>query len=440
MSRFRLHRSGDGRALRPLQPGRPLTSRRGLTAFRHRNYRLFWGGQLVSLVGTWMQTVAQGWLVLQLSNDPFALGLLAVAQFGPIMVFGLFGGVIADNLPKRQTLIATQVVQMVLAFLLAGLVAGGFVEVWHILVLALLLGCANAIDMPTRQSFVVEMVGRGDVASAVAFNSAMFNAARVVGPAIAGVTIGVFGMAVCFFINGVSFMAVIAGLLAMRDRELHLGARVPRPRSVGAVFANLAEGLSYVRRTPVVLLAISTVGLSSTFAINFGVSVPPMVRDVLHSDASGYGFMMAVTGIGSLIAALAIAFSGRASVRLLLGGALVLAVLFTVFGVSTSYPLSLIAMFGVGAGMIAMAASANTLIQLTVPDHLRGRVMSVFTTVFAGSTPIGGLITGALASTYGISAAVVVSGILSIIVAVAGAAYALRNPERVAVPASAPAS
>jgi MFS family permease len=415
---------------------RSVANARGLSAFRHRNYRLFWLGQLVSLVGTWMQTVAQGWLVLQLSNDPFALGLLSVAQFGPIMVFGLFGGVVADNLPKRQTLIATQVVQMVLAFVLAGLVATGLAQVWHILVLALLLGLANAVDMPTRQSFVVEMVGREDVANAVAFNSAMFNAARVVGPAIAGLTIGVFGIAVCFFLNGLSFVAVIAGLLAMRDRELHLGARIPRPTSVGAVLDHLVEGLSYVRRTPVVLLAIATVGLSSTFAINFSVSIPPMVRDVLHSDASGYGFIMAVSGIGSLIAALAIAFSGRASVRLLLAGALLLAVLFTLFGLSTSYVLSALCMFGVGAGMIAMAASANTLIQLSVPDRLRGRVMSVFTTVFAGSTPIGGLATGALASGYGISAAVIIGGSLSIVVAVVGAVYAFRNPNRVRPPAS----
>src|SRR5437868_2648530 len=186
---------------------RSIAKARGFNAFRHRNYRLFWLGQLVSLVGTWMQTVAQGWLVLQLSNDPFALGLLSVAQFGPIMVFGLFGGVVADNMPKRQTLIATQAVQMVLAFVLAGLVATGLAQVWHILVLALLLGLANAIDMPTRQSFVVEMVGREDVANAVAFNSAMFNAARVVGPAIAGLTIGAFGIALCFFLNGLSFVA-----------------------------------------------------------------------------------------------------------------------------------------------------------------------------------------------------------------------------------------
>jgi MFS family permease len=419
---------------------RSIAGARGFNAFRHRNYRLFWLGQLISLIGTWMQTVAQAWLVLQISNDPFALGLLSVAQFGPVMVLGLFGGVLADHLPKRQTLIATQTVQMILAFILAALVATGVVQVWHILALAFLLGCANAIDMPTRQSFVAEMVGRDDLASAVAHNSAVFNGARVVGPAVAGITIGFIGIAPCFFLNGLSFLAVIVGLLLMRDSELRRGARVPRPTSVGAVFDNLIEGLAYVRRTPIVLLAVATIGFSSTFAINWGVSVPPMVRDVLNSDAAGYGFLMAVTGVGSLIAALAIAFSGRASVRLLIGGALTLAVLFTLFGLSRSYAFSLVCMFGVGAGMIAMAASANTLIQLSVPDHLRGRVMSVYTTVFAGSTPVGGLATGALASAYGISVAVIIGGSLSIVVAVAGALYAIRNPSRVRLPAAEPAA
>jgi len=411
-----------------------MSGMRGLNAFQHRNFRLFWVGQLISLVGTWMQTVAQGWLVLQITNDPFALGLLSVAQFGPVMVLGLFGGVLADQLPKRQTLVATQVVQMILAFVLALLVATGTVQVWHILVLAFLLGCANAVDMPTRQSFTVEMVGREDVANAVAHSSAMFNGARVVGPAVAGLTIGAVGLAASFLLNGLSFLAVIAGLLLMRDSELHLGARAQRPTSIGGVFANLAEGLQYVRRTPVVLLAIATVGLSSTFAINWNVSLPPMVRDVLLSDAAGYGFIMAVTGTGSLLGALYLAFSGRASVKLLIGGALLLSVMFTLFGLSRSYPVSMLFMFFAGFGMIAMAASANTSIQLTVPDHLRGRVMSVYTTVFAGSTPIGGLATGALASGYGIAFAVILGGVLSIVVALGGAVYALRHPDLIRIP------
>jgi MFS family permease len=421
--------------------GAPLTSRKGFTAFAHRNYRLFFAGQLVSLVGTWVQTVAEAWLVLTLTNDPFVLGLASVFRFVPVMVLGLFGGVIADNLPKRQTLIATQVAQMILAFTLAALTITGAVQVWQIMILAALLGCANAIDMPVRQSFVVEMVGREDVANAVAFNSAMFNAARVVGPAVAGISIGIFGLGLCFVVNGFSFLAVIVGLLIMRDSELHLPARAPRPRTARAVFDNLADGLGYVRRTPLVLLAISTVGLSSMFAINFSVSVPPMVANVLHSDAAGYGFLMAVCGIGSMLAALFIAFSGRASIRQLLGGTMLMSVAFTLFGVSINFAVSMVLMFLVGVGMITMAASANTLIQLTVPDHLRGRVMAVYTTVFAGSTPIGGLLTGIWAANYGIAEAVILGGVFALLVGIAGLAYVARHPQAMAqpLPATAPA-
>jgi MFS family permease len=408
--------------------GQPLTTRKSLAAFRHRNYRLFWYGQLVSLVGTWVQTVAEAWLVLTLTNDPLALGLVSVARFVPVLVLGLFGGVIADNLPKRKTLIGTQFAQMILAFCLTTIVVTGVVQVWMVMALAFLLGCANAIDMPTRQSFVVEMVGKDDIANAVAFNSAMFNAARVVGPAIAGLAIGVFGLGLCFFLNGLSFVAVIGGLLIMRDEELHLAPPTSRPKTVGAVFSNLADGLAYVGRTPAILLAILTIGLSSTFALNFSVSVPPMVQAVLHSDAAGYGFLMASCGVGSLIAALTIALSGRASVRMLLAGTTLMSVAFTLFGVSSSYLVSLVCMFFVGVGMIVMAASANTVIQLAVPDQLRGRVMAVYTTVFAGSTPFGGLATGAVASTYGIAVAVILGGLLSVLVAIGGIAYAVRHP------------
>jgi len=423
--------------------GQPLTHRRSLGAFRHRNYQLFFVGQLISLIGTWMQTVAEAWLVLTLSNDPLALGLVSVARFVPVMALGLFGGVIADNLPKRNTLIGTQLAQMILAFISTALVVTGVVQVWHIMVLAFLLGCANAIDMPTRQSFVVEMVGREDVANAVAFNSAMFNAARVIGPAVAGISIGLFGVGLSFFLNGISFLAVIAGLLVMRQGDFHIGARLgDRPRTVPAVMTNLADGVRYVLRTPVVLLAVATIGLSSTFAINFSVSVPPMAENVLHSGAAGYGFLMTASGIGSLMAALYIALSGRASMRMLLGGTFMMSALFLVFGLSTNYLLSLACMFGVGVGMIIMAASANTLIQLSVPDHLRGRVMAVYTTVFAGSTPIGGLVTGGVASGYGIQVACVLGGVLAILVAVGGVVYALRHPQVIAItarPAAAPA-
>jgi MFS family permease len=289
--------------------------RNGARAFRHRNYRLFFSGQLVSLIGTWMQAVAQAWLVLQLTGDPFLLGLVAAMQFLPVMVLGLFGGLIADALPKRRTLIVTQVVQMVLAFVLFGLTATGMVEVWQIIVLALLLGITNAVDMPTRQSFVVEMVGRSDVANAVALNSAVFNTARVVGPAIAGLTIGAFDISVAFLLNGLSFLAVILAYALMRDDELASPPMLSRPHTVREVGRTLAEGIRYVRRTDLVLLATVIVGLVSLFGMNFGVIIPALARDVLHVGPSGYGFLMAASGIGSLVAALSIAFSPRSPPR-----------------------------------------------------------------------------------------------------------------------------
>ena len=409
-----------------MSPVRAFVGLDGLRALRHRNFRLFWSGQLISLVGTWMQAVAQGWLVLTLTNDPFMLGVVAAAQFVPVMVFGLFGGIIADSLPKRPTLIATQAVAMSLAFILAVLTATDTVQVWQIVLLALALGCTNAIDMPTRQSFVIEMVGREDIGNAVALNSAIFNGARIVGPALAGLTIGVFDISTAFFINGLSFVAVIASLVAMRPGELATAARTAMPRTVHAVFETLAEGLRYVRRTHVVLLGVSVVGLVSLVGMNFGVVVPAMARDMLGSGAEGYGFLMAASGVGSLVAALAIAFLGRPSQRVLVGGAIVLGLLEIVMAFSHSMPLSLVCMFGVGAGGIAMAMTANTAIQLTVPDPLRGRVMAVYTTVFAGSTPLGGLAFGAIAAVGGVSAAILVGGLAALAVGMVAAIVAWR--------------
>ena len=399
---------------------------RGWRALRHRNYRLFFVGQLVSLIGTWMQMVAQSWLVLQITGDPFWLGVVAAAQFGPILVLGLFGGLIADGLPKRQTLAVTQVVSMILAFILFGLTAGHVAEVWHVVVLALLLGVVNSIDMPTRQAFVVEMVGREDIGNAVALNSAVFNGARIVGPAVAGLTIGATDISVAFLINAISFMAVIVAYLRMDDAELRHPPRLARPTNVRGVFADLGEGLRYVGRTPPVLLPIFVIGLVATFGMNFSVVIPALARDVLNAGAEGYGFLMAASGVGSLVAALTIAFSGRNRLALIGIGGAALGVAELVLAGSESYAISLVAMFVVGAGGIAMAATGNTSIQVTVPDALRGRAMSVYTTVFAGSTPVGGLFAGLLASAYGVPFSVAVGGAGSLIVGLAGYAWYRR--------------
>jgi MFS family permease len=394
-------------------PGRVAWAK-AAAPFGHRNYRLFFGGQAISLVGTWMQQVAQGWLVLTLTGDPFWLGVVASAQFLPVMILGLFAGILADVLPKRQTLIAVQATMMVLAAILTVLTATGVVQVWMILVLAVLLGCANAVDMPVRQAFAIEMVGPRDIGNAVAINSAMFNGARVVGPAVAGLTIGAFGIAPAFAINALSFLAVIVGLALMRDEELHLGRLVPAPRSAGAVVENLREGLAFVRHTPIVLLAVTTVGLVATFGMNFQVVIPPLAQDALGSDASGYGFLMAASGLGALGAAVALVLSGRPRTGRIIGGAILLGVASILLAMSTSFPVSLLLMVPIGAGGITMAATANATIQLAVPDGLRGRVMSVYTTVFSASMPIGGLLMGALASKVGILEAIAVGGVLSL--------------------------
>jgi MFS family permease len=402
---------------------RPSLTSDGLRAFRHRNYRLFYAGQTVSLIGTWMQQVAQAWLVLELTNDPFFLGLIAAAQFTPVLVLGLFGGVVADALPKRRTLVAVQATMMILALTLWALSATGLVQVWMIFVLALLLGTANAVDMPVRQSFVIEMVGRSDIANAVALNSAMFNGARIMGPAIAGLVIAAVGVPTAFFLNGLSFLAVIVGLLMIRESELVARGAFARPHSVREVGEALGEGLSYVRRTPAVLLAVWVVGLVATFGMNFSVVIPAFSRDVLGTGAEGYGFLMSLAGVGSLLAALWLAFGGRARIRVLIGGALVLGLAETALAFTSTYAVAGLLLFLVGAGGIAMAATANTTIQMAVPDELRGRVLGVYTTVFAGSTPIGGLIVGAIASVAGVPVAVLVGGVAATVVALAAALW-----------------
>jgi MFS family permease len=409
----------------------------GWVALRnHRNFRLFWFGQLVSLIGTWMQSLAQAWLILQLTgNNAFYLGLVAAVQFIPVLILGLFGGILADIFPKRKTVIGTQAAAGLLAIALAILTYTHTVQVWHVFVLAFLLGIVNAVDMPTRQAFVPEMVGRADVANAVSLNSAVFNSARIVGPALAGLVIGVVGTAACFLLNGLSYLGVIAGLLAMRDSELFPATRLAMPHSVGAVRANLAEGLVYVRRTPVVLLAISLVGVVSTFGMNFNVLVPAMAAGVLDVGATGLGFLMAAMGVGALASALSIAFLRRPYIRLLVGGAIALGLLEMVFSATRSLPIAMVASFGAGAAAIAMSATANSLIQLAVPDMLRGRVMSVYMTVFAGSTPIGGPIAGGLAGGFGAPVSLFVGGLISALAAFGAAVWASRASLREVPPA-----
>lgn len=385
---------------------------KGGAALKHRNYRLFFTGQLISLIGTWMQNLAQSWLVLQLTNSAFALGLVTALQFLPVMFLSLFGGLIADRLPKRTTLIVTQTSAMILAFILALLTTLNIVQLWEVYVLAAALGLVNAIDMPVRQSFSPEMVGKEDLMNAVALNSSIFNAARVVGPAVAGILIGVVGISPAFWLNGLSYIAVIVCLFMMRTSEFHLGAgRKP----TGKIGKNLKEGLSYTFHNPAIYSVMVLIGIVGTFGINFNIWIPFLAKNYLHVGADGYGVLMAGLGLGALATALTMAAQGSSPKHSsLLKGT----VSFSAFGVlialSPWFWLTLLGMCGLGASMITIMAKANTIVQLTAPDQLRGRVMSVYMMVFAGTTPIGGLFAGWLASWGGTPFSMVISMVLAL--------------------------
>jgi MFS family permease len=352
---------------------------------------------------------------------------VAAAQWTPVLLLGLFGGLIADALPKRPTLIALEAAMAGLAVVLGLLTLAGVVEVWMILVLAVLLGCVNAIEMPVRQAFAVEMVGRGDVVNAVALNSATFNAARVIGPAVAGVTIAAFDISFAFFVNGASFLAVIVGLLLMRPDELHAAPPIPRPRTVREVLASVGEGIAYSRRTPAVLFPVVVVGLAATIGMNFQVTIPPFARDVLAGDAAAFGFLMTASGLGSVAAALYLATRRRPSIWAIAIGATLLGLGLLLTAAVPAYAVAMLALAVAGFGAIWMAANGNTLIQATVPDELRGRVISVYTTVFAGSTPIGALFAGFIASRWGAVAALAVGGALTVVVGLVALAWLRRD-------------
>ena len=405
---------------------------RAFLALRHRNFRLFWFGQMISLMGTWMQTIGQAWLVLQLTHSAWLLGIVGALQFLPVMLLSLFGGVLADRLPKRTVLLFTQSFAMLQAAVLWTLVATGEVRLWHVLVLATLLGLTNAIDMPTRQAFVVEMVGREDLPNAIALNSSLFNLARIVGPGIGGLIIAWAGVAPLFLLNAISFIPVIIGLALIDLRGLYTrkehivggkGASAPRQSTM----QSLREGLAYVAHTPSIFLIITVIGIVSLFGINFNVVLPLFATNVLNVGAEGFGFISSAFGLGSLLSALWLAWSNRKpSIQYLLVSAIVFCVVAALFAVSHIYALSLVLIAMVGFAMIAFSATANTTVQTVAPDHLRGRVMSVYMLVFAGSIPFGNLLTGGLAHLYGVQVALLIGVGISLVAAVIG--WVLRKP------------
>lgn len=377
-------------------------------ALRHRNYRLWFRGQMVSLFGTWMQLTAQGFLVFQLTQSPAYLGYVGFANGLPSWLLTLYGGLVADRMPRRTLLLLTQTVMMLLAFILAALTFLGVVQAWHIIVLAFLLGVANAFDAPARQAFVRELVDLPDLTNAIALNAVMFNSAVAVGPGVAGVTYAALGPAWCFTLNGITFLAVIWALWLMRIDP------IPGPVTRAAAFTELKEGLSYAALQPIVRTLIGLVAATSLFGISINYLTPAWAVTVLHGDARTNGWLLSARGVGGLAGGFAIASLDRFNIRgrLLTAGSFALPVLLLVFAATRSVPAALFVYLVSGAAFIFVQNLANALLQTMVPDHLRGRVMGVFMLTFFGSMPLGALLIGLAARQFGPPLAVAVSSLL----------------------------
>jgi MFS family permease len=376
-----------------------------LRALRHRNFQLFFGGQLISLVGTWMQSVAQAWLVYRLTGSSLLLGIVGFASQIPIFLLSPLGGTIADRYNRHRVVIGTQTTSMILASILATLTLCHWLTVWEIITLASLLGVVNAFDIPARQSFLVEMVGREDLMNAIALNSSMFNGARVVGPAIAGVLVASIGEGWCFFANAVSFIAVIAGLLMMR--------LPPRKQEQQAkMIEHIAEGFQYARRTAPVRSLLLLVGIISLAGVPYTVLMPIFADRILHGGAWGLGILMGATGVGAVLGALTLA--SRTGVkglgRIAAFAAAGFGASLIIFAFSRNFVFSLVILVPVGFALMTQMACANTLIQSMVPDRLRGRMMSFYSMMFMGMSPLGALCGGAMANWIGAPWAVAIGG------------------------------
>ena len=393
---------------------------------KHRNYRLFFAGQVVSLSGTWMQNIAMYWYVLTLTNDPISVGILSVCRFGPFTLFGLLSGVIADRFDNRRTVIVTQAVQMALSAGLAVLALTGHASEWHVYAIAAGIGTALVLDAPARQSLTFQMVGRDELPNAVALNSTLFNVARIAGPAIAGVTIAAVGVSWCFVANAFSFLAVLASLLAMRERELFPLARRGRPTLVRGT----REGLGYVRRSRPVLVMIGMMVVFASICFNFNILLPILAKQTLDAGPQTFGIISSAFGAGALVGALATAAIARASWRTMLFGATGFALCELALAPVNSVAVASMVLFVCGIFFTAYTSNSNARIQLESPDHLRGRVLSLYYYAWNGLAPVGGVIVGWLCATGGTDLAFAVAGVSGLAMAGLGAA-ALRTPTHV---------
>ncbi len=401
------------------------TVRKIFSSLRYRNFRLFWIGQAISLIGTWMQSIGQAWLILKLTDSPFLLGLIGAAQYMPILVLSIFAGSIVDRFPKRHIIILTQTLMAVLAIILWLLTAQGIVNYWHILILASLLGLATSLDVPARQAFMISLVGRDSLMNAIALNSTTFNLARLIGPAIAGLLIAKVGIATTFLLNGISFIPVIIGLF-MIDIDGVPGGSINKN-----VIEGVKEGLIYIKNTTIVFNVIMLMFIVSLFAINFNVVIPVYSKYIFHNDPEIFGFLMSSLGVGSIIGAILVALRSSRSPNpfVLIMGAIILSAFQMLLAfVSGMYPAMLV-LFFIGFGVIIFTALANTTVQLNTPDALKGRAMSVYSLVFMGVTPIGNLFIGGIADIFGVRISIFIGGVLGLVPSL----YYLRkffNPKR----------
>jgi MFS family permease len=382
-------------------------------ALQHRNFRLYFAGQLISVAGTWMQVVAQAWLVYQLSHSELMLGVVGFAAAIPSLLISPWGGVVVDRVNKRNLLVITQAASMVLAFILAALTFTGIIQVWQIVLLAGITGVINAFDGPARQAFVVEMVGREDLPNAIAVNSMMFNGARIIGPALGGILLATVGTAWCFFINGLSFLAVIGCLLLMR--------LTPRTQvlQIGSPWSDLKHGLRYVLRHREIFALLTLALIFSVFGISYNTIMPAFIDQVLHAGATGYGAVNAFIGIGAVIGAFIMARYGDRGQRgrWLVGMNLAFPFLLVLFAFNTQFILALGLAVGLGVGFMLVFTCINTLLQTNVDDQMRGRVMGLYTLTFFGFAPFGNLAMGQLAEQWGMSVIITLSPICAFVLA-----------------------
>jgi MFS family permease len=388
-----------------------------------RNFRLFLFGHLVSSTGTWMQQVGQDWLVLRLTNAPLPLGITLALQFAPMLAFGAWAGLAADRLDKRRLLLVTQSAMAVLALILGVLTATGAVRLWMVYALALLLGCATAFDMPARQAFVSEMVGPDRVANAVGLNSASFNTARVLGPAVAGGLIAVVGIAPAFFLNAVSFLAMIGGLLAMDPDRLYRRPAVERGRG------QIRAGFRYVWATPALRSTILLVLVVGMLGLNYRVALPLLARFAFDGGPGAYGALAAVMAAGAVVGALAVARRSRPTRLLLLGSAAAFGLLSFAAALAPTMLLEAAVLFPIGMASLAFLATANSTVQLTSSPHMRGRVMSLYGLVLLGSGPPSGLLSGWMASQFGPRSIMVLSGVSCVTAAAVAALTGRRRAD-----------